>query len=152
MGMEESHNPTGAATDVAADAYQSPGREGGYTRDGQPLAPTVDQSAAAKLESTNMTAEFGRNGVTDSIHSGLSANADPSEYTTDADGEVRRLGQTLEQQERAEGLNAELDDIHDANVRWNDEPEGGAVWEPLADPNREARHRDELAETFTTIR
>lgn len=146
MGMEQSTNHTGAAADVATDAYQSPGREGGYTRDGQPLAPTVQQSKAAKLESTNMTAEFGRNGVTDSIHSGLSANADPSQYTTDPDGEVRRLGQTLEQQERAEGLNAELDDIHDANVRWNDKPEGGSVWEPLADPDREADHQAEMME------
>jgi len=147
--MDEFHNDTDAAANVAADAYQSPGRKGGYTRDGQPLAPSVQQSAAAKLESTNMTAEFGKNGVTDSVHSGLSANADPSQYTTDPDGEVRRLGQTLEQQERAEGLNAELDAIHDDNVRWNDTPEGGSVWEPIADPDREADSRDELAQIDT---
>jgi|AntDeeMetageno51_2_1112566.scaffolds.fasta_scaffold02418_2 hypothetical protein len=136
----EANNGTAAVTDAATDAFQSSGCKGGYTRDGQPLAPDASMSSKVKQDSNLMTGEFGPYGVSGGMHSGISSEADPSQYHASG----RRLGQTLEQEERAAGLNAELDDIHTSNVRFEEYPEGGSIWQPVGNPTREEEHQAEM--------
>lgn len=147
--MEEAQDNT-AGVGVDEQAYSVPGLKGGVTKNGDRLMPEAQRESDTKTNVNPMSAEFGYYGELDAVDSGIDPTADLRDYVFDDDDYFsdgfRRRGQTLEAQERAEGLNAELQAQHESNLQETDLPSGRAVWQPKERESRESDIRAAIVE------
>ena len=146
--MEEKTDSAGVGVDE--QTYSVPGLEGGVTKNGDRLMPEAQRESDTKTNVNPMSSEFGYYGELDAVDSGIDPTADPRNYVFDDDEYFsdgpRRRGQTLEQQERADGLNAELQAQHESNLQETDIPGGRRVWQPKERESRESDIRHAIVE------